>query len=138
MTAPLHILVNINAGNNDKLVSGCKPLSDYMTLVNRIRENRKAGQPYEQAIDRAVVSCIEDHIMEDFLTDHRSEVLSVCITEFDEEKFIRTIQTEAETKWQNRLKMLTEVLSSKNRINDIVKSASEPEYAKMLMAQYGI
>ena len=45
---------------------------------------------------------------------------------------------EGETNWQIRFKKLTEVLSAKAKFNDILKTATEPEYAKKLMAEYGI
>lgn len=85
---------NLNRGKNDDLLKRCKPLSDYMELVNRIRDNRKKGMKVRDAIDEAVDSCISDGIMEEFLVKHKAEVLSVCITEFDEKVYTDGIREE--------------------------------------------
>ena len=49
---------------------------------------------YNGAKDAAVVSCINDGILTEFLSIHRSEVLDMCITEFDEKTFIEGIKEE--------------------------------------------
>ena len=85
---------NLNRGKNDDLLERCKPLSDYMELVNRIRDNQRKGMNVRNAIDNAVDSCIADGIMKDFLVKHKAEVLSVCITEFDEKVYTDGIREE--------------------------------------------
>ena len=85
---------NLNRGKNDDLLERCKPLSDYMELVNRIRDNQRKGMNVRNAIDDAVDSCIADGIMKDFLVKHKAEVLSVCITEFDEKVYTDGIREE--------------------------------------------
>ena len=85
---------NLNRGKNDDLLERCKPLSDYMELVNRIRDNQRKGMNVRNAIDDAVDSCIADGIMKDFLVKHKAEVLSVCITEFDEKVYTDSIREE--------------------------------------------
>ena len=85
---------NLNRGKNDELLKKCKPLSEYMELVNRIRDNRKSGMKAMDAVNAAVDSCIAEGIMEDFLVKHKAEVLSVCITEFDEKVYTDGIREE--------------------------------------------
>ena len=58
-----------------------------MELINRIRYNQKRGMDIKAAVDAAVDSCVKDGIMEDFLRKHKAEVISVCLTEFDEKAF---------------------------------------------------
>jgi hypothetical protein len=67
-------MYNLNKGKNDNLLHRCRPLSDYMTLVNYIRDNQKSGMPAKQAIDAAVKRCIKENILRDFLKKHRAEV----------------------------------------------------------------
>ena len=78
---------NLNRGKNDRLLEQCRPLSEYMELINRIRYNQKRGMDIKAAVDAAVDSCVKDGIMEDFLRKHKAEVISVCLTEFDEKAF---------------------------------------------------
>lgn len=86
---------NLNRGKNDELLNKCRPLSEYMEFVNRIRDNRNTGMDAKDAINLAVDSCIEDGIMKDFLIKHKTEVLSVCLTEFDEKTYIDGIRAES-------------------------------------------
>ena len=88
------VVYNLNRGKNNGLLERCKPLSEYMELVNRIRDNQKNGMDIKDAVNAAVDSCIADGIMADFLTKHKAEVMSVCLTEFDEKVFVKGIREE--------------------------------------------
>ncbi|MCR5007915.1 MAG: hypothetical protein K6A76_04965 [Oribacterium sp.] len=72
----------------------CRVLDEYMILVERIRNYIAETNDISKAVDTAVVSCIKDGILAEFLNAHRSEVLDVCITEFDEKTFIEGIKEE--------------------------------------------
>ena len=105
-------MVNINRGHNEDLLQKCPALREYMTLVELIRDYKDGGFSADQAVDEAVKKCIEDGILSEFLTKHRSEVKDVCLTEFDEKAFIACMKEEGreegreETKKQNALRML--------------------------------
>ena len=53
-------------------------------LIQQIRERIEAGMVMEQAVDEAVVTCISQDVLKDFLIAHRAEVVSVGLREFDE------------------------------------------------------
>lgn len=78
----------------NELLKNCKPLEDYMFLINSIRENEAEGLPIEEAIDKAVRFCIEQDVLKEFLLAHRAEVVSVCLTEFNERVFVEAIREE--------------------------------------------
>ena len=87
-------MVNINHGMNDELLNNCRPLQEYMLLIEEIRKNRSNGMEVEQAVDKAVTYCISNNILSEFLTKHRAEVIDVCITEYDEQAFVNGIREE--------------------------------------------
>lgn len=87
-------MVNINHGMNDELLNNCRPLQEYMLLIEEIRKNRSDGMEVEQAVDKAVTHCINNNILSEFLTKHRAEVIDVCITEYDEQAFVNGIREE--------------------------------------------
>ncbi len=93
-------MYNLNKGKNDELLSKCKPLADYMELINRIKDNQENGMIIEKAVDRAVVSCIKDGIMAEYLKNHREDVMNSCITEFNEEVYEKGIREEG---WEKGL-----------------------------------
>lgn len=108
---------NLNRGKNDKLLRKCKPLAEYMELVNRIRDNQRNGLGVREAINKAVDSCIEDGIMEEFLIKHKAEVLSVCITEFDEKVYTDGIREEGREEGRKQ--------GRKNQMIESIKSLTE-------------
>ena len=88
------VFVNLNRGKNDALLEQCRPLAEYMFLINCIRENEAKGMQIEDAIDTAVQYCISCNVLKEFLIAHRAEVVSVCLTEFNEKVFVASIREE--------------------------------------------
>lgn len=78
---------------NDDLLNNCRPLKDYMTLINEIRKNCKTME-FESAVDAVVTYCIEHDVLKTFLLKHRAEVKDVCITEYNEKSFVDGIRAE--------------------------------------------
>ena len=110
---------NLNRGKNDKLLEQCRPLSEYMELINRIRDNQKSGMEIKAAIDAAVDSCIKDGIMAEFLRKHKSEVISVCLTEFDEKVFADGIKEEG--KIEDRVESILELLEDYGDVPELLR-----------------
>jgi len=86
--------VNLNKEKNEALLEKCKPLAEYMVLVNCIRDNEAKGMLFEDAVDDAVRYCIANNVLKEFLVAHRAEVISVCLTEFNEKVFVDSIKEE--------------------------------------------
>jgi predicted transposase/invertase (TIGR01784 family) len=84
-------VLNINSGNNAELLEKCKTLKDYSLYVERVREYAKE-MPKEEAVDKAVDTCIKDGILADFLTKYKAEARSMSIFEYDEEKEMELIR----------------------------------------------
>lgn len=114
-------MINLNTGKNDDLLNHCRPLKDYMTLVNEIRKNNKS-MTLEDAVDSAVIYCIEHDILKDFLVKHRAEVKDMCITEFNEKVFVDGIRAEGLA--EGHSKGLAE-----GRLNEIFDSVQEGDYS---------
>lgn len=62
------------------------PTPQYYVLYN--------GKAFEDAVDAAVQYCIANDILKEFLVAHRAEVVSVCLTEFNEKVFVDAIKEE--------------------------------------------
>jgi len=114
-------MVNINHGMNDELLNNCRPLQEYMLLIEEIRKNRSNGMEVEQAVDKAVTYCISNNILSEFLTKHRAEVIDVCITEYDEQAFVNGIREEGrqEGREEGRALTLYSLVNSGNLKPDI-------------------
>ena len=93
-------MINVNAGYNAALMESCKPLADYSEFVNRVRENSRSGLTKEDAVDRAIDSCIKDGILDGMLRKERAKVANALYTALTEEEIeeLRRIQLERATK----------------------------------------
>ncbi len=89
-------MINLNIGKNEELLAKCKVLSDYMTLINKIRLYKKEMGNIKESVNRAVNECIHEGILMEFLEKHRGEVMANILTEFNEEVFVRGIREESQ------------------------------------------
>ncbi len=110
---------NINPDNNTQLLEKSKVLSGYMIFVNRVRENLEHQRRIEQntrflsseyneaehddtelmedleaAINEAIDHCIENHIMETFFRENRSEVTKSMVLDYTWERREELIRAE--------------------------------------------
>ena len=83
------IMLNINYGHNKELLSACRTLEEYAIFVDKVRTYTKQSSDSDklkQAVDRAVDECIKEGVLAGFLSAHKSEVIGMILTEYDEEK----------------------------------------------------
>lgn len=91
---------NINPGKNEDLMQGCRLLKEYMLFTTQIRENSKV-MPLDASVHKAVDDCIREGILAEFLSKQRSEVIAMCIFEYDEEAHMQLIREESrEEAWE--------------------------------------
>ena len=128
------VMYNLNKGKNDDLRSKCKPLHEYMMLIERIRDKMKMIEDITKAIDAAVVSCINDGILKDFLLAHRAEVVTMVLTEFDEKTFVDGIRAEGrvegKTEGANELAEATKRLKNGYTDEKLLKEGFDPDIVK--------
>ncbi|MBR4781153.1 MAG: hypothetical protein IK014_07340, partial [Lachnospiraceae bacterium] len=79
-------MLNINLGHNDDLMEKCSTLKQYATLVDKIKDGIKRGLDVEDSIIEAVNWCIANDVLKDYLVRHKSEVIGMVLTEYDEKK----------------------------------------------------
>ena len=88
-------MYNINKGRNKKMVKRCKTLYDYSIFINRIRENQKT-MSLEEAIRKAVLDCIAQNILKEYLEKHKKEVVNMIIAEWDMDIALKVREEEGE------------------------------------------
>lgn len=127
-------MINLNKGKNDGLLSKCKALSDYMTLINQIRIYKKEmkGKSLESVIDAAVEDCIKKGVLKEFLTKHRAEVKAVCIKDFDQKAYDEDLREEGEK--NKGIKIALKMLQRGDSKEDIMDlGITEEEYSEALV-----
>ena len=79
-------MLNINYGENARLMKFCEPLEGYAWLVETIRRNQKVMGSLEAAVD-AALDAMPDHFeIKDFLRAHRAEVKGMYLSEYNAER----------------------------------------------------
>lgn len=74
---------NINFGLSQPLLQKCPYLSDYSTLVGKVKEGIRLGLSRRDAISRAVKICLEHGIMGNYLIEHSEEVFNMLALEWN-------------------------------------------------------
>ena len=82
-------MININKNHNSTLQKNCKPLYHYVKYVSRIAENKKTGMSAKDAVTEALDWAISEKLLDGFFKQQKEEVLSMSLTEFEEEIAIR-------------------------------------------------
>lgn len=140
-------VLNINEGYNEELMKSCRLLYEYAHFVERVRyylEQHKGR--LEDAVDCAVSQCINENILKEFLTRHRTEVKAVILTEYDAKQHIEAEKSESylegktdgETKGETRFAALSLKLLQDGEIEALEKAAKDKQFRWELYGQYGI
>lgn len=85
-------LLNINFEHNKELMQKCHRLWEYSYLIEQIKKNLANGMSQHHAIDNAILHCINNDILTDFLQGNRMEVLGMPLTEYNEKKVMRALK----------------------------------------------
>lgn len=80
-------VLNINIGNNERLLKSCEVLKEYSTFFEEIRINIAADMKKEEAIKNAIDDFISRGCMlSDYLLRHKAEVEGMLLTEYNEQE----------------------------------------------------
>ncbi len=138
-------MLNINYGHSQNLLNACKPLYEYSYFVGQIRENRKL-MSIDNAVDMAIDRLPDDFVIRPFLLTHRAEVNGMLLSEYNETEVMELFKEDGRKEGRiegkeegiSNINNLNKKLAEANRIDDIVKAASDPEYQLQLMKELGI
>jgi len=99
------VMLNINWGHNQELMEHCKRLQEYSQCIATIREYGKTYADREEGVTKAVDRCIEKGWLADILSKNKAEVITLFLTEFDEQAYHKMERKEArEDGWKDGLK----------------------------------
>lgn len=80
---------------SSEFLSKCETLKDYMTFVNKVRVKTDVEKiDIRTAVTEAVDECIAENVLSEFFRNHREEVITVSIYEYDEEGHLEIVKEE--------------------------------------------
>jgi hypothetical protein len=65
-------VININEGRNPQYLKKSKYLNEYAIFIEKIRKNEREGMALEYAAKKAIIECVEQGILRDFLEQNGS------------------------------------------------------------------
>lgn len=151
-------MLNINYGHNQELMKHCRRLKEYSIFVQCVREYIQSEPSAEDALEKAIDTCIHQDVLADFLKKHRAEVTNMILTTYDKDLYEKTLKEDAreegraeglmegrargreEGRVETRaeLNQLTICLLNAKRYNDLERAAEDIEYQKKLLKEFGI
>lgn len=135
-------VLNINYGHNSHLMEQCKILEDYAKFVAITRQFTSEATDRKAALNDAILYCIQNHILEEFLRKYRMEVLGMLLEEFDVNKYERSLREEGRIEGleegETRLATLLNRLFSDNRMEDAKLVLTDKNLREKLYREYGI
>ena len=132
-------MININADSGDPLLYKCEALQGYAEFNAFVKKFKGEGFGLNTSVNMAVDECIKRNILKDIFEIHKSEVIEVCIEEYNEKEVMEVHYNEGreegreEERTQNILAAIREGLS-KETVMRIFKLTAEKyaEYMTML------
>ena len=88
-------MLNINYGHNQELMKHCRRLEEYSIFVQCVREYIQSEPSVEDALEKAIDTCIHQDVLADFLKKHRAEVTNMILTTYDKDLYEKTLKENA-------------------------------------------
>ncbi|MDO4273802.1 MAG: hypothetical protein Q4D16_09035 [Eubacteriales bacterium] len=160
------LVLNINYGKNQELLTKCKPLLDYSRFISYIRQNISKGNTAEEAVDMAVEQCLREDVLTDVLKANRKEVVGMFLDEFDDELYRKALMEEFKQEGREegrkegriegqeegrkeglreglaegseRISRLCRRLVQDNRMDELVRSVNDRDFQEELLKEYGL
>ena len=138
-------MLNINYGHNQELMKHCRRLEEYSIFVQCVREYIQSEPSVEDALEKAIDTCIHQDVLADFLKKHRAEVTNMILTTYDKDLYEKTLKEDAREEGReeiraelNEFKLLNKYLLKAKRYSDLERVAKDIEYQKKLLKELGI
>ncbi len=131
-------IVNINLGMNLSLMESCEKLRGYSIYVSKVREFSTKMNNAE-AVAHAIDYCIKHNILRDFFQKERKAITMVSLYEYDQAGHMELIREEALEQGIERgistINELNDYLIRENRIDDLRRSTTDPEFQARLLSE---
>ena len=131
-------MLNINYGHNQELMKHCRRLKEYSIFVQCVREYIQSEPSVEDALEKAIDTCIHQDVLADFLKKHRAEVLEMILTTYNKKLHEKTLRREGRDEGIQNINRLNGYLLADKRYSDLERSTKDTEYQEKLLKEYGI
>ena len=139
-------MININADSPDPILKKCKALHGYSEFNALIKMYRNEGCDLDKAVGKAIDECIRQNVLKDIFEVHKSEVIEVCLEEYNENEVMQAFFNEGHEEGrklgheegEDKLAALTSVLLAAGRVEDLQKAAIDKDVRESLYKELSI
>ncbi|NSG34626.1 hypothetical protein G4407_16175, partial [Coprococcus comes] len=107
-----------------------------------VREYIQSEPSVEDALEKAIDTCIHQDVLADFLKKHRAEVTNMILTTYDKDLYEKTLKEDAREEGREEgmeyLNQLNKYLLKSKRYSDLERATEDIEYQKKLLKEFGI
>ena len=129
------------------------PFPQFIVFNNGINERPEReilylqnGYTPQTSVDLAVDRCLREDVLTDVLKEHRQEVVTMFLDEYDDEIFTKRMykaiaeeaREEGHMETLEQLNRLNQFLLRDGRQEDLLKSVSDVDFQKELLKEYGL
>ena len=129
------------------------PFPQFIVFNNGINERPEReilylqnGYTPQTSVDLAVDRCLKEDVLTDVLKEHRQEVVTMFLDEYDDEIFTKRMykaiaeeaREEGHMETLEQLNRLNQFLLRDGRQEDLLKSVSDVDFQKELLKEYGL
>lgn len=87
--------ININWEKGHPILTECKVLGEYSLFIYKIRQKMKGGMNRDLAVKEAILECVEEGVLKEFLMRHGREVYNMDFFNITYEEFLKIRVDEA-------------------------------------------
>lgn len=121
----LTTMLNINYGHNQSLMEKCLRLKEYAIFVDTVRKYLSSDISMEISVSLAVDACMKSGILNDILTQQKTEVIRMILETFDQEKYEKAMRREGYTDGYNAGKTEGSIKERDEGIRRLISSLQE-------------
>jgi predicted transposase YdaD len=136
---PLELIVqvyNVNHGHNPVILEKSGTLDDYSVFIGKIREYQKVEDSLEKAAGSAIIYCIKNNILKEYLEAHASEVLNMLLAEWNQDEAVEVAREEGhEDGLKEGLEEGEEIGMEKEKLiiaKNLLSEGSTPEFVQRI------
>ena len=96
-------MLNINYDHNKRIMSLCKPLTEYSWFIENVRKNKDNDMEIEDAVNKALSDMPDDFQIKDYIISNKAEVVTMCITEYNEVETMEAFKEEGREEGREEL-----------------------------------
>lgn len=115
-------------------------VNDYLTFIHMVKtfmeKHDNSNEGKYMAISEAISYCIANGILTEYLMKRKGEVFNMLTKEITQEEHDRIVKKDGAALDRARINELIRLLMQDKRMDDLIRSTSDPDFQEQLLKEY--